>query len=324
MNKTFAVAEVKSIDSTDPNGEFEVILSAPTLDRDGEVIDAKAFKSPTLPDHITFDIDHGLSTSTTVGSGTPFYEGDLLKVKGTFSSIPRAQEVRTLVNEGHIRTTSVAFKTIQRDRKDGVTHITQAELLNGSFVPVPSNREAMIISSKSDNNSDTKAGARNSSTDSTRLQDIHDLSVENGANCTTKAAHGESTKSIVGTVESLQDRCSDALEDSYGEEDDYEIPRAWLRGVNASTRVLYFQRNGETFEQPFTDDGAVVTLTGDAVEVDVLEIVVPDADADREGVETLSQAVADTKQDSTGAADESDENQQMQERLLRTIADTAA
>lgn len=150
QTKMFALGEVKAIEDAggDPNGEFDVILSAPTLDRDGEVIDAKVFEP--LPDHITFDIDHGMSTATTVGSGVPRYdEQGRLRVKGTYSSIPRAQEVRTLVREGHIRTTSVAFMGAVREEKDGVPHIVKAELLNGAFVPIPSNRESVVLSAKS-------------------------------------------------------------------------------------------------------------------------------------------------------------------------------
>jgi hypothetical protein len=149
--KMFALGEVKAVEDAggDPNGEFDVILSAPTLDRDGEVIDAKIFEP--LPEHITFDIDHGMSTATTVGSGKPFYDGDVLRVKGTYSSIPRAQEVRTLVREGHIRTTSVAFMGAVREEKDGVPHIVKAELLNGAFVPIPSNRDALVLSAKAYN-----------------------------------------------------------------------------------------------------------------------------------------------------------------------------
>lgn len=148
--KMFALGEVKSVedDGGDPNGEFDVILSAPTLDRDGEVIDARVFEP--LPDHITFDIDHGMSTATTVGSGVPSYDEEgRLRVKGTYSSIPRAQEVRTLVREGHIRTTSVAFMGAVRAEKDGVPHVVKAELLNGAFVPIPSNRESVVLSAKS-------------------------------------------------------------------------------------------------------------------------------------------------------------------------------
>jgi hypothetical protein len=144
--KLFALAEVKAVDGESPNGEFEVILSAPTLDRDGEVIEAKAFEP--LPDHITFDIDHGMSVATTVGSGVPRYDGDLLKVKGGYASTDLAQQVRALVTEGHIRTTSVAFMDAKREVKDGVPHIVKAELLNGAFVAVASNREAEVLVSK--------------------------------------------------------------------------------------------------------------------------------------------------------------------------------
>jgi len=182
-SKMFALGEVKAVEDADgdPNGEFDVILSAPTLDRDGEVIDAKIFEP--LPDHITFDIDHGMSTATTVGSGVPEYTSDgKLRVKGTYSSIPRAQEVRTLVREGHIRTTSVAFMGAVREEKDGVPHIVKAELLNGAFVPIPSNRESVVLSAKS-YDAAVKAGSRNSTKDAERLQHIHDLAVENGATC---------------------------------------------------------------------------------------------------------------------------------------------
>ena len=51
--KRYLMGTVKALDDDgeDANGSFEVILSAPTLDRDGEVIDAEAFEP--LPDHVT-------------------------------------------------------------------------------------------------------------------------------------------------------------------------------------------------------------------------------------------------------------------------------
>lgn len=190
--KMFALAEVKAAEDDnpdDPNGNFDVILSAPTLDRDGEIVDSKIFDP--LPDHITFDIDHGMSTATTVGSGTPFYDGDVLRVKGTYSSIARAQEVRTLVREGHIRTTSVAFMGAVREEKDGVPHIVKAELLNGAFVPIPSNRESVVLSAKSYGTVVEPVVIDEKATKSDRLQSIHDLAVQNGATCAAKSAHPE-------------------------------------------------------------------------------------------------------------------------------------
>jgi hypothetical protein len=85
MIVTKAVALVDTVETEDPNGAFEVVLSAATLDRDGEVIDSRAFDP--LPDHIPFDIDHGMTVTTTVGSGAPYYADDgTLRVKGTFAS----------------------------------------------------------------------------------------------------------------------------------------------------------------------------------------------------------------------------------------------
>lgn len=149
-SKQFGAVDVvlKAADEKDGPGTFEAILSAPTLDRDGEIIDPKAFEP--LPDHITIDVDHGMSVGTTVGSGVPFYDDDVLMFRGTFSSLPRAQEVRTLVQEGHIRKMSVAFRDAAReeDEESGVAHITRAELLNAAIVPIPSNRDADILAAK--------------------------------------------------------------------------------------------------------------------------------------------------------------------------------
>jgi hypothetical protein len=66
-----AVASIEpGDDDTDsPNGTFDVILSAPVKDRDGETVRPDEWEP--LPDHITFDIDHGMSVASTVGSGKP-------------------------------------------------------------------------------------------------------------------------------------------------------------------------------------------------------------------------------------------------------------
>lgn len=175
--KTFAFATVKATDGENVNGEFEVILSAETVDRDGEIIDAKAFEP--LPDSIPFHAFHDFHDP--IGRAVPFYDGDVLKARGVFASTPRAQEIRTLVSEGVIGHTSVGFMAaVRKDAGDDAPHITNGELLEGSFVSVPSNREAAVLMAKE---YDAKAGARNARKDSERLQHIHDLAVENGAIC---------------------------------------------------------------------------------------------------------------------------------------------
>lgn len=298
---TKAIAEIQpgADDATSDNGTFEVILSAETTDRDGDTLLRDEWKTP-LPDHITFDTDHGMSVAATVGSGTPRIEDDgTLRVSGSYSSIDRGQEIRTLVNEGHIRTTSVAFMT-EKSSKGAKTTVTR-ELLNGAFVAVPSNREAVVLSSKAFDaiEAETKEAAA-------------------AAAAQVKVAGPErrlGMKSIVGSVEALQDRVSDALADAYGERWGYW---GWLRGVlpndthDGGTVIFQSAKLGDpdiyqscTYSQDFTDDGALVTLTGDAVEVDIHEIVAPDADADRKSL-TVSDPAATDAAGSDTTSDELD------------------
>jgi HK97 family phage prohead protease len=145
------VVEIKSTSATTkaPNGSFEAVLSVPVKDRDGEVVDAGAFNP--LPPHMPIDLDHAMTVEKTVASGRPFYDGDVLKFEGTYASHPLAQMVRSLVDEGHIRTMSVAYMNgrYEIDEKDGLPHLRSAELLNAGIVGIPANREALITASKS-------------------------------------------------------------------------------------------------------------------------------------------------------------------------------
>jgi len=193
-----ALADIAPVDDESASGSFRVILSTPTEDRDGEEVLTNEWELP-LPDHITFDIDHGMSVASTVGSGVPSIDvqGRLI-VDGTYSSIPRAQEVRTLVNEQHIRTVSVAFLRSVIEGADG-TRTIRRELLNGAFVAVPANPEAVVVDSKE---LDLKEGRRNASSDQERIQQVHDLALELGADCGTKSTTHEPTGEKSGTPDS--------------------------------------------------------------------------------------------------------------------------
>jgi hypothetical protein len=67
-----------------------------------------------------------------------------------FASTPLGQDVRTLVDEGHVSKMSVAFMDAVReiDEKDGLPHVRKAELLNAAIVAIPANREASILAAK--------------------------------------------------------------------------------------------------------------------------------------------------------------------------------
>jgi hypothetical protein len=276
---------------TDFPGTFKVILSAPTKDRDGETLLPDEWKQP-LPDRITFDADHGMSVASTVGSGVPsLNDAGELVVSGTFSSLPRAQEVRTLVKEGHINTTSVAFMSSRSPMKDGKQTITR-ELLNGAFVAIPSNREALVLSSKA---AEVKLGARNSAKDMEHIQSIHDHASAMGADCgaPAKSARQAEVKAFVGSLEAAQERACDALEDAYAGPDVY----VYLRATLPTTLVfeVMSMSDSETYQQDYTDDGTMVTLAGERRAVDVAEMVMPDPDEATEPAADVTAAAAADK-----------------------------
>lgn len=175
--KTFAVAEVKTAESDNPNGEFEIIMSTDAVDRDGESILKGAFDP--LPESIPVHAFHDFHDP--VGRAVPTYndKGQLVG-RGFFAGTPRAQEIRQLVVDGVVDRTSVGFMGAERKSAEGVPEIVSAELLEVSFVSVPSNREAAVLAVKA---VDAKSGARNSTKDSERLQAAHDFLVQNGAKC---------------------------------------------------------------------------------------------------------------------------------------------
>jgi hypothetical protein len=364
MNVIRKDATITNTDDEFP-GAFEVVLSAPTLDRDGDTLLPDEWKTP-LPDHITFDSDHGMSVATTVGSGAPEINdaGELI-VRGTYSSLDRAQEVRTLVNEGHIRTTSVAFMTTRAKAAGGKQVVTR-ELLNGAFVAIPSNREAVILSSKGFNakgvvndyvpapydaagegsgepvtcpncgkgdaldakycdqcgfelegadgvivstpSKGFKSGARNSASDAEHIQAIHDHAVALGATTdATKAARQVMTKSVAGSLEATQDRARDALQDAYP--GFWVYLQATLPEGDGGTLVFQLENTDtydcDSFKQTYTDDGSVITLTGERTAVDLMQVIKPDPDEDAEpanGDETPAAAKAAAAVESKAAA----------------------
>lgn len=306
-------ATITNTDDAFP-GTFEVVLSAPTKDRDGETLLPTEWKQP-LPEHITFDVDHGMSVAATVGSGRPSLdEKGRLIVDGTYSSLPRAQEVRTLVKEGHINRTSVAFMS-EKTTKDGTTSVTR-ELLNGAFVAIPSNREAVVLDAKAA----LKAGARNSAADAERIQSVHDHAAALGAACDgAKSFHvergGVGFKSVAGSLEATQDRVRDAVQDAHPDAG-YVSLRATVPDGNGGGYVIYNVQpadgpwTDDLLQQGYTDSGSVVTLIGDARPVDLMEVVRPDPDEAAEPAADPAAAAAE-KSAAAAAGDAADDADSM-------------
>lgn len=293
MQITKKDATITNTDDEFP-GSFEVVLSAPTLDRDGDTLLADEWKLP-LPDKITFDSDHGMSVASTVGSGVPSIDektGNLI-VRGTYSSLPRAQEVRTLVNEGHIDRTSVAFMTLPKTSKNAKP---QRELLNGAFVAIPSNREAVVLDSKS---LAVKVGARNSASDAEKIQAIHDMAAQLGASHDSgdegddkKSFRQRTIKTVAGSYEQTQNALSDAVHALYPTDDVWAYPVATFPDA-----VVYRVSGGADtgqWQAPYTigDDGTATLGTPE--KVNLVETILPVAKG-------LHRKDADTEADSDPA-----------------------
>lgn len=178
MKSVMAAIGPGTDEESSPNGSFHILLSTPGLDRDGEELGTDEWEQP-LPALIPMDMDHGMTVATTVGSGVPSIEDDGMHVRGTYTSLPQGQQMRTLVKEGHITTTSVAF--LLKTAADGTV---SRELLNGTFTPIPANKQALVLASKA---LSTKATG-----DTRRVQAIHDHTAAMGAACQAGANGGKS------------------------------------------------------------------------------------------------------------------------------------
>lgn len=183
MNVIQKSASVSTVESENPNGEFEVILSTEAKDRDNENLWADEWKQP-LPERIHIDGDHGRSLDKTVGSAIPRLDGNRLVAKGTFASTPYAQMVRQLVNEGHINSLSVTYSESKSEKGEGV----QRELLNAAFVAIPANPEAVVLASKNAKLDKADGGMSASGNNpqvkhDDMIQALHDAACHLGAQC---------------------------------------------------------------------------------------------------------------------------------------------
>jgi hypothetical protein len=244
-------------------GTFEVVLSTPAEDRDGDELKTEDWEQP-LPEHITFDTDHGMSVASTVGSGEPSIDDDgRLVVSGTYSSLGRAQDTRTLVREGHIRTTSVAFMT-KKVTKGGQQR-TVRELLNGAFVAIPSNREALVLNSKSvgDANADLERATKA----------LTEAVVKNAA-----VVGRVAVKSVDGSYEQRQQAIGDALDAAYPDPPSNGYCYAWPLAT-FDDHVVY-RVGGDTdlrgqWQADYTvNDDGTITL-GEPEQVTMVEVVKP-------------------------------------------------
>ena len=137
------------------DGVLTAVASNASIDRDGEIIEPKAFKkhlkyyrsNPVILSSHTHRTDDG--SPPIIGSTKRIELTDeALEFDMTFASHPNAQYWRGVYEEGHAKAFSVGFmpmkgeKKIQEDGREVYTH-TEVELYEISAVAVGSNREAL-------------------------------------------------------------------------------------------------------------------------------------------------------------------------------------
>ena len=340
--KRYALARVKATgDGESGNGSFSAILSTSNLDRDGEEIKSGAFTARgELPARIPVDIDHGMSVASTIGSAVPSYNADgELQVDGEYAGTALGQEVRQLVNEGHISTMSVAYMAPEYD-KEQKNLVISAELLNGSFVAIPSNRESTVLSSKALASVVEKIGARNNASDKDRIQAIHDHAIALGAKATAdndeesdaedatedapadgdaetieaakraglayrKAVRAVAAKAVAGSYEMRQQAICDALDAIYvtdweADNWEYAYPTSTFDGT-VVYRVGGTTDNRGTWQADYTVNADATVTLGTPSRVTLVEQIIP-VDTDTVSTSEAPTGADGATQSTTGSA----------------------
>lgn len=139
--KAFSFVEFKSVDE---EGNFKGILSTyGNEDLVGDICDPGCFdnsvkergaKRPLLWQHMYFE---------PIGSFSITDTKDNLAVDGHFNmAVQRGREAYSLLKAGDVNGLSIGFQLKDADYVDGIRHIKDADLLEGSFVTFPANPEA--------------------------------------------------------------------------------------------------------------------------------------------------------------------------------------
>lgn len=146
MNKTFLKGLITK--ATGDEDVYEFIASTSSVDRQGDSIDQNGWELDNFKANpvILFAHDYG---ALPIGKCIEIIKNEAkLIIKMVFASEeanPKAQQIKRLVDEGILNTTSVGF--IQKERNGNI--ITRQELLEVSIVPVPANQDALRLAFKS-------------------------------------------------------------------------------------------------------------------------------------------------------------------------------
>ena len=131
------------------NKKFRVIASTEDVDRSWEIIKANGWTWDNFMKNPVIIANHVYKVENIVGKATSIYiKNNQLVIEGVFSSSnPLGRLLADLYEEGMIKSVSVWFIPKQRDEND-LKIITEAELLELSFVAVPCNPNALSLDQK--------------------------------------------------------------------------------------------------------------------------------------------------------------------------------
>ena len=143
--KLLQLGEVKA----NEGATFKVIATNETKDRDGEIIKVNGWDFAPYMKNPCILANHNYTIESIAGKATRIYiEEENVVIEGVFADTPTGALAAKLYNGGFLKTVSVGF--IPKERKqDDYRVITRAELLEVSFVPVPSNPTALSLDQKS-------------------------------------------------------------------------------------------------------------------------------------------------------------------------------
>ena len=131
---------------------FTFVITNGQKDRQAEIVDPNGWDFTAYESNpVVLDGHQAESVMDILGKGLPPLRrvGDDWQLDIVLSSCHKGRMARTLILEGALRTVSVGFVSLQRERDaDGTLVHRKAELLEVSLVPIPANPAAVLVGAK--------------------------------------------------------------------------------------------------------------------------------------------------------------------------------
>ncbi|HOU26522.1 MAG TPA: HK97 family phage prohead protease [Paludibacteraceae bacterium] len=142
INKAFFSAEVKQVDK-----EIEVTLSKQIRDRDGEIVDIKGGDLRNFSKNPIMLWGHRMiygDVEDVMGHWENLRKtNDKILANPVFAEHPKAQYLKRMVEDGHVRSVSISFIVNDGGFNLESKTVKSWEMLEASWVTVPSNVEAV-------------------------------------------------------------------------------------------------------------------------------------------------------------------------------------